>query len=55
MTMQKGQETPTASVPAWEISRMRVWLIRDPSFSSIHIRPPPAPQQRPRSRERGNS
>ena len=34
------------------ISLMRAWLMREPSFSSIHMRPPPAPQQRPFSRER---
>ncbi len=55
MTMQNGQDTPTEPVPASAISFIRVWLIREPSFSSIHIRPPPAPQHRPCSRERSSS
>ena len=29
---------------------MRRWFTRCPTFSSIHMRPPPAPQQKPRSR-----
>ena len=36
-------------------SFVRVSLMRVPRFSSIHIRPPPAPQQKERSELRGIS
>src|SRR5207248_7403931 len=34
--------------------RRRRWFTRWPTFSSIHMRPPPAPQQKPRSRWYGS-
>ena len=45
MTMQNGQAVATASAPVSMTSRARSALIRVPRVSSIHIRPPPAPQQ----------
>ncbi len=52
MTMQYGQpvEMVSGSVPS--ASSMRSVLIRLPIRSSIHIRAPPAPQQKPRSLHR---
>ena len=53
--MQKGQAVATVSTPLAMISSTRLWLTRVPVFSSIHMRPPPAPQQKPFSRLRGSS
>ena len=36
-------------------SLSRLWLMRVPRFSSMNARAPPAPQQKPRSRQRGIS
>jgi hypothetical protein len=41
--------------PVSTASVVRLTLIRSPSFSSIHIRAPPAPQQKDRSLLRGIS
>jgi hypothetical protein len=45
MTMQNGQAVATVSAPVSSAWRVRSALIRVPRVSSIHIRPPPAPQQ----------
>ena len=47
MMVQKGQAVATVSAPEAMISSVRLWFTRVPIFSSIHIRPPPAPQQKP--------
>ena len=46
MTLQKGQPTAMRSAPVARASSVRLLLIRVPSFSSIHMRAPPAPQQK---------
>jgi hypothetical protein len=43
------------SVSRASASSVRSTLMRLPIFSSIHIRAPPAPQQKPRSLQRGIS
>src|SRR6185312_6096068 len=45
MMVQKGQAVATVSAPEAMISSVLLWFTRVPIFSSIHIRPPPAPQQ----------
>jgi hypothetical protein len=45
MTRQNGHAVATASAPVSSAWRVRSELILTPRFSSIHIRPPPAPQQ----------
>ena len=45
MTMQNGQAVATVVAPVSRAWRVRSALIRVPLVSSIHIRPPPAPQQ----------
>ena len=45
MTMQNGQAVATVAAPVSSTCRVRSSLIRVPRVSSIHIRPPPAPQQ----------
>ena len=45
MTMQNGHAVATVSAPVSSTWRVRSALIRVPRVSSIHIRPPPAPQQ----------
>ncbi len=55
MTRQNGQATATCSAPVARASSIRLPLIRVPSFSSIHIRAPPAPQQNERLPCRGIS
>jgi hypothetical protein len=52
MTMQYGQAVETTSGSSASASSIRSTLIRLPIFSSIHIRAPPAPQQKPRSLHR---
>ena len=52
--MQKGQAVATTPAPVFAASAVRRWFTRAPSSSS-HMLPPPAPQQRPRSRLRGIS
>src|SRR5262249_29872330 len=53
MIVQKGQAVATVLAPDASTSSMRLWLTRVPIFSSIHMRPPPAPQQNPCCRLRG--
>jgi hypothetical protein len=52
MIMQKGQAVDTTSAPVPRASSVRSMLIRLPMLSSSHIRAPPAPQQKPFSRQR---
>src|SRR5919106_4700789 len=52
ITMQYGQAVPTTSAPVARASSVRSRLTRLPMRSSIHMRAPPAPQQKPRSRQR---
>ena len=46
ITRQKGQPTAIWSAPVPTASLVRLRLIRSPMFSSIHMRAPPAPQQK---------
>ena len=55
ITRQNGQPTAIWSAPVPTASVVRFRLIRSPIFSSIHIRAPPAPQQKDRSLLRGIS
>ena len=55
ITRQNGQPTAIWSAPVPTASVVRVSLIREPMVSSIHIRAPPAPQQKDRSELRGIS
>ena len=55
ITRQNGQPVAIWSAPVSTASVVRLRLIRSPSFSSIHIRAPPAPQQKERSLLRGIS
>ena len=50
--MQNGQAVPTMSGSRPSASSTRSTLICLPIRSSIHIRAPPAPQQKPRSLQR---
>ncbi len=45
MTMQNGQLVATVSAPVARTCAVRFSLMRVPRVSSIHMRPPPAPQQ----------
>ena len=45
----------TSAAPVAAASAMRLWLIRVPRSSSMNMRPPPAPQQKPSRRWRGIS
>ena len=45
ITRQNGQPTAIRSAPVATASAVRFELIWVPSFSSIHMRAPPAPQQ----------
>ena len=47
MMLQNGQATATASTPVAMISSVRLTFTRWPSCSSMNMRPPPAPQQKP--------
>ena len=47
--MQNGHATAIASAPVASSSSVRSTLMRFPSRSSMNMRPPPAPQHRPRS------
>ncbi len=49
MTRQKGQAVETMSGLRERASSTRSLLTRLPMRSSIHMRAPPAPQQKPRS------
>ena len=55
ITRQKGQPTAIWSAPVPIASMVRLSLIRSPMVSSIHMRPPPAPQQKDRSELRSIS
>ena len=55
MTRQNGHPTAMRSAPVAMASSVRLTLIRVPSFSSIHMRAPPAPQQNEVMPERGIS
>ncbi len=55
ITRQKGQPTAIWSAPVPTASLVRLTLIRSPRFSSIHMRAPPAPQQKERSELRSIS
>ena len=55
MVTQKGQATATPRAGVASASLSRLWLIRSPRFSSMKARAPPAPQQKPLSRQRGSS
>jgi len=46
MVKQKGHAVHTVCAPVASASLVRFWLIRVPMSSSIHILPPPAPQQK---------
>ena len=46
IVMQNGQFVATVPAPVSSAWRVRSALIRVPRVSSIHIRPPPAPQQK---------
>ena len=46
ITRQNGQPTAIWSAPVPTASLVRLRLIRSPMFSSIHMRAPPAPQQK---------
>jgi hypothetical protein len=46
ITRQKGQPTAIWSAPVATASLVRLLLMRSPMFSSIHMRAPPAPQQK---------
>ena len=52
MTRQNGQAVETMSGSRESASSTRSLLMRLPIRSSIHIRAPPAPQQKPRSLHR---
>ncbi len=52
MTRQKGQAVETVSGSVVSASSTRSVLMRLPMRSSIHMRAPPAPQQKPRSLQR---
>ena len=55
MVRQNGQPTATVPAPVATASCTRSVLMRLPIRSSIHIRAPPAPQQKERSELRGIS
>src|SRR4030042_417753 len=50
MVMQYGQQTQIVSEFSFKASSVRATFMRFPVLSSIHIRPPPAPQQKELSR-----
>src|SRR5205085_7663575 len=52
---QNGQPTATPLASVATASFKRLWLMRVPRFSSMNARAPPAPQQKPRSLQRGSS
>ena len=55
IVLQKGQAVPTILAPVATSSLARTWLTRSPVSSPRKARPPPAPQQKLRSCERGAS
>ena len=50
MTLQKGQPVAISSAPVSRACSVRKSLMRVPSFSSMNMRAPPAPQQKASSR-----
>lgn len=50
MTLQKGQPVAISSAPVDSACSVRNSLTRVPSFSSMNMRAPPAPQQKAESR-----
>ena len=50
MTLQKGQPVAISSAPVSKACSVRKSLMRVPSFSSMNMRAPPAPQQKASSR-----
>jgi hypothetical protein len=48
IVMQNGHAVAIASAPVASSSSVRSTLMRFPVSSSIHMRPPPAPQHSPR-------
>ena len=55
MTRQNGQPVAILSAPVATASTVRFTLMREPMLSSIHMRAPPAPQQKEVSLLRGIS
>src|SRR6185312_9588582 len=55
IVLQNGQAVPTIFAPVATSSAARTWLTRSPVSSPRKARPPPAPQQKLRSCERGAS
>lgn len=51
MTLQNGQPVAISSAPVSSACSVRNSLMRDPSFSSMNMRAPPAPQQKASSRD----
>lgn len=51
MTLQNGQPVAISSAPVSSACSVRNSLIREPSFSSMNMRAPPAPQQKASSRD----
>src|SRR3954470_4823474 len=55
IVLQKGQAAPIVVSPVDASSLALAALTRSPVSSPRNTKPPPAPQQNPRSRERGGS
>ena len=55
IVLQNGQPIAIADAPVSRASEVRLTLMRSPMVSSIHMRAPPAPQQKPVSLLRGIS
>ena len=55
MVLQNGQPTAISAAPVLMASAARFSLMRVPRFSSMNMRAPPAPQQKPSLRLRGIS
>ena len=53
MVMQNGHMVATVCAPVSASSFARTRLMRSPMVSSSHMRPPPAPQQKPFLPSRG--
>lgn len=51
MTLQNGQPVAISSAPVSSACSVRNSLMREPSFSSMNMRAPPAPQQKASSRD----
>ena len=55
IVLQNGQAVPTMSAPVADNFFTLLWLTRSPVSSPKNAKPPPAPQQKLRSRVRGGS